>query len=76
MDKQFTIKTHCLYCGSNLFDTDSKNDETIACAKCSKENSLALLREQAENEAKQQVKKDIENQIKRIFKSKTIKLKF
>lgn len=76
MDKKFTIKTHCLYCGSNLFDTDSKNDETITCAKCGKENSLALLREQAENEAKQQVKKDIENQIKRIFKSKTIKLKF
>lgn len=76
MDKKFTIKTHCLYCGSDLFDTDSKNDKTIICAKCGKENSLALLKEQATNEAKQQIKKDIENQIKGIFKSKTIKLKF
>lgn len=33
MNKQFTIKTHCVFCGSESFDTETKTETTISCAK-------------------------------------------
>lgn len=76
MNKQFTIKTHCVFCGSESFDTETKTETTISCAKCGKQNLLTALREQAVNEAKQHIKKDLKSEIQKIFQSKTIKLKF
>lgn len=29
MNKQFNIKTHCIYCGSESFDSDSKTETTF-----------------------------------------------
>ncbi len=76
MNKQFTIKTRCIYCGSESFDSDTQTETTIFCAKCGKQNLLTALREQAVNEAKQHIKKDLKSEIQKIFQSKTIKLKF
>lgn len=76
MNKQFNIKTHCIYCGSELFDSDTKTETTISCAKCGKQNPLIALREQAFNEAKQHLRKDLKSEIQKVFKSNTIKLKF
>lgn len=76
MNKQFTIKTHCVFCGSESFDTETKTETTISCAKCGKQNLLTALREQATNKATQNIRKDLESEIQKIFKNKTIKLKF
>lgn len=75
MNKEFTVNACCIYCGSEQFDMDSKDDTTICCGKCGKKNSLITLREQAIQKGKERAVQELQDKIGKIFKNKTIKLK-
>lgn len=75
MKEKFTINASCIYCGSKKFDKESQDEITICCAKCGKRNSLITLKEQAIQKGQEQVIQKFQQEINKMCKDVTIKLK-
>lgn len=77
MDKTKQIKLECIFCGSTNFelpyeDYQPRENENIKCSNCNQLNIYEDLLETAKEKEINEVKENIENEFKNMFK----KLKF
>jgi len=80
MKEKYDIKLKCVFCGSEQFSLPEKNyklkiGEQIKCAKCGRLNDYEALRDLAIKEGINVVKTDFDDEIKKIFKKASFKIK-
>ncbi len=73
MKGNYRVKLQCVFCGSKNFSLPSKRlcpkeGEQIKCANCGRLNDFDSLHQIAVKQGINSVKKDISNEIKKIFK--------
>lgn len=74
MDKTKQIELECIFCGSISFDIPCSNykfkeNDNLKCGNCGKLNIYSDLLKITKEKYVKEVKKDIEKEIKNIFKN-------
>ncbi len=80
MKDNYSVKLQCVFCGSENFSLPSKGyrpkeGEQIKCANCGRLNDFDSLHQIAVKQGINEAKKDINNQIKKMFKKVGFKVK-
>lgn len=80
MKDKYSVKFKCVFCGSEEFSVPEENyepkpKEQIKCAKCGRLNDYEALYDLAVKEGINVVEKDLDQEIKKMFKKVGFKLK-
>lgn len=80
MKDKYIVKFKCVFCGNEEFSIPEENyrpkpKEQIKCAKCGRLNDCESLQNLAVKEGINAAKKDLDQEIKKMFKKSGFKLK-
>lgn len=79
-DKRYTVKLKCVFCKSELFelpeeDYQPEEGEMIKCSNCGRLNDFSSIKKLEINNTVKQIKEDVHNELKKIFKKSGFKIK-
>lgn len=79
-DKKYEVKLKCVFCQSELFELPSKDyipeeGEMIKCSNCGRLNDFSSIKNLEINNAVEQIKTDVHNELKKMLKKSGFKLK-
>ena len=80
MKDKFEIKLKCVFCGSTIFELPSndyhpKEGELIKCGNCGRLDDFTSLRNLTIKQSEKLIKKELEKEIKNIFKKSGLKVR-
>lgn len=79
-DKKYTVKLKCVFCKSEMFELPEENyhpeeAEMVKCSNCGRLNDFSSIKKLEINNTVKQIKEDVRNEIKNIFKKSGFKIK-
>lgn len=79
-DKKYTAKLKCIFCQSEMFELpyegyQPEEGEMIKCSNCGKLNDFSSIKNLEINNTVEQIKEDVHNELKKMFKQSGFKFK-
>lgn len=79
-DKKYTVKLKCIFCKSETFELPKEDywpeeGEMVKCSNCGRLNDFSSIKKLEISNTVEQIKQDMHNEIKNMFKKSGFKLK-
>ncbi len=79
-DKKYTAKLKCIFCQSEMFELpyegyQPEEGEMIKCSNCGRLNDFSSIKNLEINNTVEQIKEDVHNELKKMFKKSGFKFK-